>query len=84
MFSVNKNTYCFRFEPRQEVPIERYDAILEIVSATPQNSGLYSCRARNAAGTAEKRVQLLVDTLPVRGDITGEIILFTFLIVNLL
>lgn len=63
---------CCRFDARGEGPAERHDAVLEISSATTQNTGLYTCRARNTAGTAEKRIQIIVDTYPVRGDITGE------------
>lgn len=75
--------YCYSYDTRHEGPLERYDAILEIVSAAPHNSGLYSCRARSAAGTAEKRIQLLVDTLPQRGDITGEATIFVSLSLTL-
>ncbi|KAL3282973.1 hypothetical protein HHI36_006131, partial [Cryptolaemus montrouzieri] len=39
---------------------------------TRYDEGLYICQARSDTGTVQKRVQLIVDTLPVRGDITGE------------
>lgn len=47
-------------------------AIQEFFSLTQEDAGLYICRAQSAAGVEEKRVQLVVDTLPNRGDITGE------------
>ncbi|XP_074025385.1 basement membrane-specific heparan sulfate proteoglycan core protein isoform X7 [Leptinotarsa decemlineata] len=39
---------------------------------TKENEGLYICTAESRAGVVERRVQLVVDILPIRGDITGE------------
>lgn len=51
----------------------------EITRASKADEGSYSCTARNKAGLAEDRVQLIVeesndvlDRYPERGDITGE------------
>lgn len=49
-------------------------AYQEFFSLTAEDEGLYICRAQSSAGTEEKRIQLVVDTLPSRGDITGEYI----------
>lgn len=45
--------------------------MLEIARFGAQDEGLYICEARNDAGTAEKRVQLVIDSVPSRGDIVG-------------
>ncbi|KAJ8950523.1 hypothetical protein NQ318_015267 [Aromia moschata] len=38
---------------------------------TTQDQGLYICKAESSAGVVERRIQLVVDTFPTRGDITG-------------
>ncbi|CAG9863069.1 unnamed protein product [Phyllotreta striolata] len=47
-------------------------AYQEFTRLAKEDEGLYICRAESAAGITERRVQLSVDTLPSRGDITGE------------
>ncbi|XP_072390117.1 basement membrane-specific heparan sulfate proteoglycan core protein isoform X26 [Diabrotica undecimpunctata] len=37
---------------------------------TKEDAGIYVCKAESSAGIVERRVQLIVDTLPSRGDIT--------------
>lgn len=47
-------------------------AVLEIARFSSQDEGLYICEARNDAGVSTKRIQLVVDSKPNRGDITGK------------
>ncbi|KAK9869716.1 hypothetical protein WA026_003454 [Henosepilachna vigintioctopunctata] len=47
-------------------------AIKRFNKLSRSDEGLYICNARSNSGTVSKRVQLTVDTLPQRGDITGE------------
>lgn len=46
--------------------------IYEIYRASRNDEGIYKCVGINDAGTAEELVQVLVDSLPTRGDITGN------------
>lgn len=56
----------------QELPLS---AVYEITRVTKADEGLYSCVARNAAGSKEERVQVRVEEDnnigPTRGDIPG-------------
>ncbi|KAK4879912.1 hypothetical protein RN001_008058 [Aquatica leii] len=47
-------------------------AIYEITRVTSSDQGYYVCQGQNSAGTAEERISLVVDSVPERGDITGE------------
>lgn len=55
-------------------------AILEIDRFSQQDQGLYICEARNEAGVAEKRIQLVIQSLPSRGDIVGK---FVYIIISI-
>lgn len=46
-------------------------AVQQFNRLTTDDAGLYICKAESSAGVIEKRVQLVVDSLPTRGDITG-------------
>lgn len=48
-------------------------AVIELISVTGRDSGLYICKGSNPAGDTEKRVELRVNYYPIRGDITGNI-----------
>ncbi|KAF5283747.1 hypothetical protein FQR65_LT02641 [Abscondita terminalis] len=47
-------------------------AVYEITRISSSDQGYYVCQGQNSAGTAEERVSLVVDSVPERGDITGE------------
>lgn len=46
-------------------------AVQEFNRLTKDDEGVYICKAQSSAGVLEKRVRLIVDSLPERGDITG-------------
>lgn len=48
------------------------NAVIEIAHATKENTGLYTCKGSNSAGVAEKRIQVVVNSYPIRGDIIGN------------
>lgn len=68
---------CFyRYETR--VPTLQSSSVQSIAvqqfnKLTTDDAGLYICKAESSAGVIEKRVQLVVDSLPTRGDITGSL-----------
>ncbi|XP_057651724.1 basement membrane-specific heparan sulfate proteoglycan core protein-like isoform X29 [Diorhabda carinulata] len=47
-------------------------AYQEFTRLTKEDEGVYLCKAESSAGLASRRVQLVVDALPSRGDITGR------------
>lgn len=47
-------------------------AVIEITHANRENTGLYICKGSNTAGETEKRIQLLVNDYPKRGDVIGN------------
>lgn len=66
--------YISRYEVQPSLSILKPEtvAVQEFNHLTVEDSGLYICRAESNAGVVERRVQLIVDTLPSRGDITGR------------
>lgn len=58
-------------------PESSQGAVYEINGVTAADEGSYSCKARNAAGDVEERIQLIVSDEqttngPTRGDIPSE------------
>lgn len=49
-----------------QCPLTGLLASFQISSAKPSDAGTYVCQAQNALGTAQKRVEVIVDT----GDVT--------------
>ncbi|XP_052124491.1 basement membrane-specific heparan sulfate proteoglycan core protein isoform X6 [Frankliniella occidentalis] len=78
IWSRNRPGYAY-YEPTNLTAESSQIAVYEITRASKADEGSYSCTARNKAGLAEDRVQLIVeesndvlDRYPERGDITGE------------
>ena len=57
-------TWSRLFHSLPERRTQSYDGNLTIVNATADDSGMYSCEAANAIGSAREMMQLMVLTLP--------------------
>lgn len=59
-------------ERRTEFAPPSNTAVIEITHATRENTGSYICKGSNTAGETEKRIELLVNDYPKRGDVIGN------------
>ncbi|XP_044751334.1 basement membrane-specific heparan sulfate proteoglycan core protein isoform X8 [Coccinella septempunctata] len=52
--------------------LRRDYAVLQFRQLTRNDEGVYICQATSDAGTTQTQIQLFLESLPTRGDITGE------------